>query len=133
MKPAPLSYSRPEALSGVLDALRQSSGDARVIAGGQSLGPMLNFRLAQPRQLVDISRIDALPRTPVPGMPRHNPLRTIRHSFRQLQHAPDANGGHQAAVLDSSLQAPAIELGDVIAKLPGLSTNGEGAFNVDWA
>ena len=60
MKPAPLSYSRPEALSGVSDALQQSPGDVRVIAGGQSLGPMLNFRLAQPRQLVDISRIDAL-------------------------------------------------------------------------
>lgn len=67
MKPAPLSYSRPEALSGALDALRQSAGDARVIAGGQSLGPMLNFRLAQPRQLVDISRIDALCTTAMEG------------------------------------------------------------------
>lgn len=44
-----------------------------------------------------------------------------------------ANGTHQAAVLDSSGRAPPLELGDVIAKLPGIQTNGEGAFNVEWA
>jgi carbon-monoxide dehydrogenase medium subunit len=60
MKPAPLTYSRPETVSSALDALQQRSGDVRVIAGGQSLGPMLNFRLAQPGRLVDISRIDTL-------------------------------------------------------------------------
>jgi aerobic carbon-monoxide dehydrogenase medium subunit len=58
MKPAPFSYSRPETVPATLEALRQP--EVRVIAGGQSLGPMLNFRLVQPRQLIDISRIDAL-------------------------------------------------------------------------
>jgi hypothetical protein len=44
-----------------------------------------------------------------------------------------ANAGQQAAVVDSSRHAPATELSDVIAKLPGLRTNGEGgAFNVGW-
>jgi len=43
-----------------------------------------------------------------------------------------ANAGQQAAVVDSSGQAPALELGDVIATLPGLQANGEGMFNVDW-
>jgi len=42
-----------------------------------------------------------------------------------------ANAAQQAAVIDSSHQAPALELSDVIARLPGL--NGEGTFNVDWA
>jgi hypothetical protein len=44
-----------------------------------------------------------------------------------------ANAGQQAAVVDSSGQAPAVELSDVIAKLPGLQAGGEGMFNVDWS
>jgi hypothetical protein len=44
-----------------------------------------------------------------------------------------ANGGQQAAVIDSSGQAPAIDLSKVIAQLPGIRTDGEGAFNVEWA
>jgi carbon-monoxide dehydrogenase medium subunit len=58
MKPAPFSYGRPETVPATSQALRQP--ETRVIAGGQSLGPMLNFRLAEPRQLIDISRIDVL-------------------------------------------------------------------------
>jgi hypothetical protein len=42
-----------------------------------------------------------------------------------------ANAGEQAAVVDSSGQAPALQLGDAIARLPGL--NSEGMFNVEWA
>lgn len=44
-----------------------------------------------------------------------------------------ANAGQQAAVVDSSGQAPAVELSDVIAKVPGLQAGGEGMFNVDWS
>lgn len=44
-----------------------------------------------------------------------------------------ATAYQRAAVVDSTGQAPAIELGDVIAKLPGIRTDGEGSFNVDWA
>jgi aerobic carbon-monoxide dehydrogenase medium subunit len=60
MKPAPLSYRRPTTLAEALDDLHRHGAQARVIAGGQSLGPMLNLRLAQPEHLIDISRIDAL-------------------------------------------------------------------------
>jgi len=60
MKPAPFSYRRPTALPDALDDLKRHAEHARVIAGGQSLGPILNFRLAQPRHLIDISRIDSL-------------------------------------------------------------------------
>jgi carbon-monoxide dehydrogenase medium subunit len=60
MKPAALSYSRPATLSAALDALKHHADAARAIAGGQSLGPMLNLRLSQPKQLVDISRLDGL-------------------------------------------------------------------------
>jgi hypothetical protein len=44
-----------------------------------------------------------------------------------------ANGAQQAAVLDSGGKVPARSLGDVIAQLPGIRHDGEGAFNVEWA
>lgn len=44
-----------------------------------------------------------------------------------------ANGGHQAAILDGSGRSPALDLGDVIGKLPGFRADGEGAFDVSWA
>jgi aerobic carbon-monoxide dehydrogenase medium subunit len=67
MKPAEFSYTRPETLSDALGTLKGLAEGGRVIAGGQSLGPMLNFRLAQPKQLVDISRLDRLRETRMEG------------------------------------------------------------------
>jgi carbon-monoxide dehydrogenase medium subunit len=58
MKAAAFDYVRPRDLAGVLDAL-QTPG-AKLIAGGQSLMPMLNLRLARPSLLIDIAGIDAL-------------------------------------------------------------------------
>jgi len=60
MKPAPFDYTRPADLPGALEALAQDG--ARVLAGGQSLGPMLNLRLARPGLLVDLRRVEALRR-----------------------------------------------------------------------
>ena len=60
MKPASLSYARPATLSDAANDLQALTDQCRVIAGGQSLGPMLNLRLAQPKHLVDISRLTAL-------------------------------------------------------------------------
>lgn len=57
MKPAELSYSRPATLAAALESLAEAGEHGRVISGGQSLGPMLNLRLAQPKRLIDISRI----------------------------------------------------------------------------
>ncbi len=58
MKPAEFDYERPSRLE---DAVALLSGpNARVLAGGQSLGPMLNLRLAQPSLLVDIAAIEEL-------------------------------------------------------------------------
>jgi len=48
MKPAPFSYERPRDLNSALSMLAASNGSAKIIAGGQSLGPMLNLRLVQP-------------------------------------------------------------------------------------
>ncbi|HEV2547090.1 MAG TPA: FAD binding domain-containing protein [Stellaceae bacterium] len=60
MKPASFDYLRPETLDEALAALGELGGDARVLAGGQSLMPMLNMRLVQPQLLVDIGRLAGL-------------------------------------------------------------------------
>lgn len=62
MKAARFEYTRPRDLPEAIKALASMPGDAKPIAGGQSLGPMLNLRLARPKMLVDVSRIDALKR-----------------------------------------------------------------------
>jgi carbon-monoxide dehydrogenase medium subunit len=59
MKPAAFDYVRPATVADALGILRGTPG-ARVLAGGQTLGPMLNLRLAQPAVLVDITRIPEL-------------------------------------------------------------------------
>jgi aerobic carbon-monoxide dehydrogenase medium subunit len=60
MKPAPFTYQRAATLADAIASLRTFGDQGRLIAGGQSLGPMLNLRLAQPKQILDISRLDDL-------------------------------------------------------------------------
>ncbi len=55
MKPARFAYVRPESVAEALATLAEHGEDARVIAGGQSLGAMLNMRLVTPKVLVDIN------------------------------------------------------------------------------
>ena len=62
MKPAPFEYAAPRTLDGVIEQLRQHGDDAKVLAGGQSLMPMLNMRLARPSVVVDINRVAGLDR-----------------------------------------------------------------------
>ncbi|TMJ44099.1 MAG: carbon monoxide dehydrogenase [Alphaproteobacteria bacterium] len=62
MKPARFEFVRARSLGEVATILRQASGSAKVIAGGQSLGPMLNLRLVRPSILVDITPIPELTR-----------------------------------------------------------------------
>jgi aerobic carbon-monoxide dehydrogenase medium subunit len=59
VKPAPFAYHRPSSLAEAL-ALLAESPDAKPLAGGQSLVPMLNFRLGRPAALVDLNRIEEL-------------------------------------------------------------------------
>jgi carbon-monoxide dehydrogenase medium subunit len=60
MKPAPFEYAAPETVEEAVSLLRRYEGEARALAGGQSLVPMLNMRLARPAALVDLNRIRAL-------------------------------------------------------------------------
>lgn len=61
MKAAAFDYVRPRSVAEACDLLAENA-DAKVVAGGQSLGPMLNLRLAQPPLLIDITRIAELGR-----------------------------------------------------------------------
>ena len=60
MKPAPFDYLRAAHTDEALDALAEAGPEARVLAGGQSLVPLLNFRLATPDVLVDLRGVDGL-------------------------------------------------------------------------
>jgi len=60
MKPPPFDYVAPQTLDEALETARQSGGEAKFLAGGQSLVPAMNFRLAQPSLLIDLNRIPDL-------------------------------------------------------------------------
>ena len=60
MKPAPFDYVIHDSLPAVLSELAEHGDDAKLLAGGQSLVPAMNFRLVQPSLLVDINRLDEL-------------------------------------------------------------------------
>ena len=60
MKPAPFAYHAPDQLEEVLALLGDRDHEVRLLAGGQSLVPMMNFRLAAPEVLVDLRRVGAL-------------------------------------------------------------------------
>jgi CO/xanthine dehydrogenase FAD-binding subunit len=62
MKPAPFVYERPTTIDEAVSLLREHGDEAKVLAGGQSLVPLLNLRLARPAVLVDINRVEGLDR-----------------------------------------------------------------------
>ncbi len=67
MKPAAFDYVRAESTGHAVQALAAAGGDGKVIAGGQSLMPMMNFRLVKPSVLVDINRIPGLDAVQIRG------------------------------------------------------------------
>jgi CO/xanthine dehydrogenase FAD-binding subunit len=60
MKPAAFEYVRPRSLGDALEVLREHGDEAKVLAGGQSLVPMMNFRLARPAVIVDLNGLPEL-------------------------------------------------------------------------
>src|SRR5207248_6857578 len=60
VKPAPFVYHAPTSLDEALSLLAQLGDEAKVIAGGQSLVPLMNFRLARPAYLIDLNGLESL-------------------------------------------------------------------------
>lgn len=86
MKPALFEYDDPATVDEALDLLARYGDDCKVLAGGQSLVPLMNFRLARPARLIDLNRIEELAhitpkegRTVIGAMTRHT----------QLEHSPE--------------------------------------------
>ncbi|MFK7881720.1 FAD binding domain-containing protein [Roseobacter sp.] len=109
MKPAAFEYHRPVDLQSALALLSQHE-EASVLAGGQSLVPMMNYRLAQPDHLVDINRIAELDfireegdEIVIGALARHATIQSspliaerlplIAHSYEWIAHAAVRNRG----------------------------------------
>jgi len=60
VKPAPFEYADPRSVDETVALLARHGDEAKILAGGQSLVPMLNFRLARPATIIDINRADGL-------------------------------------------------------------------------
>src|SRR5437016_11077801 len=60
VKPVAFDYHRPETVGEAIALLAELGEDAAVLAGGMTLGPMLNLRMVRPRAVIDVSRIQAL-------------------------------------------------------------------------
>lgn len=92
MKPAPFEYVQAASLDDVFGAIAEYGDEARIVAGGQSLMPILNMRLASPRVLIDINGIAELSGiTVADGVLRIGALtrhRELLHSPVVAEHAP---------------------------------------------
>jgi len=60
MKPASFEYHAPDSLEQALEIMNQHAGEAKILAGGQSLVPAMNFRVVQPGVLIDLNRVSEL-------------------------------------------------------------------------
>jgi aerobic carbon-monoxide dehydrogenase medium subunit len=60
MKPAPFEYHVPDSIDQSVELLHEHGDAARLLAGGQSLVPAMNFRIVQPRVLIDLNRVNEL-------------------------------------------------------------------------
>ena len=60
MKPAPFEYHVPDSIEQALDLMNQHGDGAKILAGGQSLVPAMNFRIVQPSLLIDLNRVEEL-------------------------------------------------------------------------
>ncbi|HET9907281.1 MAG TPA: FAD binding domain-containing protein, partial [Anaerolineales bacterium] len=60
MKPAPFEYHAPDSIEQAVALYSQYGGEAKILAGGQSLVPAMNFRVVQPGVLVDLNRVAQL-------------------------------------------------------------------------
>jgi carbon-monoxide dehydrogenase medium subunit len=92
MKPAPFSYYRATSIDDAVAVLVRSNGTARILAGGQSLVPMLNLRLAPVDKLVDIRRIEELRGSSENADSIHYGA-LITHAEFEDRRVPDATNG----------------------------------------
>ncbi|MDP6689249.1 MAG: xanthine dehydrogenase family protein subunit M [Alphaproteobacteria bacterium] len=138
MKAPDFAYELPGDLAGALDLLAEHGDDAAIVAGGQSLMPLLNFRLASPELLIDISRLDELKQisergghVEIGGLVRHCDLAAsplIGQAFPLLPQAV----GHIAhpAVRHRGTIGGSLAMADPAAELPACCLALDGQFSL---
>ena len=98
MKPAPFDYFAPTSVEEALELLADHAGEASVLAGGQTLMPLLALRMATPTVLIDINRIDALA-----GVSRANGATRVGAITRQNEALKDATLAAHVPALPKAL------------------------------
>lgn len=130
MKPAPFTYHRPDSVSDAIKLLSKLKDDAKVLAGGQSLVPMMNFRVARPENLIDINRLAELDyirieegELVIGALARHTALRNseivrkacplMAEAYQHVAHGPIRNRGTLCGNIchaDPASEMPAVML-----------------------
>jgi carbon-monoxide dehydrogenase medium subunit len=141
MKPAPFDYHRPATLDEALALLERYEGDAKVLAGGQSLIPLMNMRLARPSALIDLERIGGLAGLRFDGnelhvgaMTRHMEVErspAIRERIGILSDAMP-HVGH-LAIRSRGTFGGSLAHADPAAELPALATLFDATFTIAGA
>ena len=128
MKPPPFTYHRPRTLDEALDTLAELGADGKVLAGGQSLVPLMSMRLAAPGHLVDINHVPDLGRVGVDGNvvrvgararhrdverdePAYDAVPLLRQALLHVAHPTIRNRGTTVGSLvhgDPAAEAPAV-------------------------
>ena len=130
MKAAPFVYHRPDTLAEALALLFEHGDDAKVLAGGQSLLPLMALRLGRPAHLVDISRVPGLDRLEVAGDGSVSIGAMVRHAVleRDARLATSAPLLHETmpwiahrAIRTRGTSVGSIAHGDPAAELPAVA------------
>jgi CO/xanthine dehydrogenase FAD-binding subunit len=138
MKPAPFDYHRPATLEEALALLERYEGDAKVLAGGQSLIPLMNMRLARPAALIDLERIDGLSglrfdgaQLHVGAMTRHMDVEHSAEVRERIGIFSDAmpHVGH-LAIRTRGTFGGSLAHADPAAELPALATLFDATFTI---
>ena len=139
MKPAPFEYHRPASLVEAFDLLERYGDDGRILAGGQSLVPALNMRLATPRAVIDINRLpglDAIRLAPeglvLGALARHE---AVERSPLVREHAPllalaMPHVGHEA-IRTRGTVGGSLALADPAAELPACAVALDATIRVE--
>lgn len=134
MKPVDFAYAAPQSLEEALELLKVHGDSAKILAGGQSLMPLLNMRLARPEVVIDINRIPGLGeiteadgKVTVGALVRHRDLETssliqekvplLALAAAQIGHLEIRNRGTAAGTVAHA--DPAAEIPAVLAALDG--------------
>ena len=137
MKPPAFTYHRPRSLDEALDTLASLGAEGKVLAGGQSLVPLMSMRLAAPAHLVDVNHVPGLDTVEVDGdavrvgaLARHSRVEhdraahaaapLLRQALRHVAHPTIRNRG---TTVGSIVHAdPAAEMSAVLRLLDGSVT-----------